>query len=383
MSDINWKDVLRDKSPLFEQYINDRKAKKRLIPSFESIVRAAISECCIIDISTESVQNNILSQRDKLMFVSRLVHFLNGGNLEIWDLHSFLSCREINAFYDYIEKNCDSLELSSQQDLLLYRLNLSVLLTEIDRIRSSRSSLQKSTPDFNNSSLGNSIQFIIQHVDKSIQSNSVPNDTFSCYGAYLLGYYFFFDLSWKKALHYWKFCHPVNSEWSCEDVDLILSNITTFSSELPSPEGVNQIDFSTLPSLPFYQPLIASDHMCLTPQSEVSYDLLIPNIQYHLRSWNRCSSYFMNVDAFRRDKNGYICLMTSLYKADYISEMICLNQYFSFCSYDDVKVMLKTHDFDNACIYFISDIPLLEILIQLYSERRVVNQSARVLFLTH
>ena len=85
----------------------------------------------------------------------------------------------------------------------------------------------------------------------------------------------------------------------------------------------------------------------------------------------------MNVDAFRRDKNGYICLMTSLYKADYISEMICLNQYFSFCSYDDVKVMLKTHDFDNACIYFISDIPLLEILIQLYSERRVVNQSAR------
>ena len=105
MSDINWKDVLRDKSPLFEQYINDRKAKKRLIPSceclfvisrkVESIVRAAISECCIIDISTESVQNNILSQRDKLMFVSRLVHFLNGGNLEIWDLHSFLSCREI------------------------------------------------------------------------------------------------------------------------------------------------------------------------------------------------------------------------------------------------------------------------------------------------
>ena len=88
------------------------------------------------------------------------------------------------------------------------------------------------------------------------------------------------------------------------------------------------------------------------------------------------------VDAFRRDKNGYICLMTSLYKADYISEMICLNQYFSFCSYDDVKVMLKTHDFDNACIYFISDIPLLEILIQLYSERRVVNQSARVPSLT-
>ena len=287
-----------------------------------------------------------------------------------------------------------------------------MLLTEIDRIRSSRSSLQKSTPDFNNSSLGNSIQFIIQHVDKSIQSNSVPNDTFSCYGAYLLGYYFFFDLSWKKVY----FRVPLNARhfiigsfailWTLNGVAKMWIwffqvcvfpsfplDITTFSSELPSPEGVNQIDFSTLPSLPFYQPLTASDHICLTPQSEVSHDLLIPNIQYHLRSWNRCSSYFMNgiwilivthvVDAFRRDKNGYICLMTSLYKADYISEMICLNQYFSFCSYDDVKVMLKTHDFDNACIYFISDIPLLEILIQLYSERRVVNQSARVLFLTH
>lgn len=68
--------------------------------------------------------------------------------------------------------------------------------------------------------------------------------------------------------------------------------------------------------------------------------------------------------------------MTSLYQANYISEMICLNQYFSFCSYDDVEVMLKDHDFDNACIYFLSDIPLLEILIKLYSQRRTISQAA-------
>ena len=68
--------------------------------------------------------------------------------------------------------------------------------------------------------------------------------------------------------------------------------------------------------------------------------------------------------------------MTSLYQANYISEMICLNQYFSFCSYDDVEVMLKDHDFDNACIYFLSDIPLLEILIKLYSQRRTISKDA-------
>ena len=75
-------------------------------------------------------------------------------------------------------------------------------------------------------------------------------------------------------------------------------------------------------------------------------------------------------------KEDYVCLMTSLYRANYISEMICLNQYFSFCSYDDVEVMLKDHDFDNACIYFLSDIPLLEILIKLYSQRRTLSRDA-------
>lgn len=82
------------------------------------------------------------------------------------------------------------------------------------------------------------------------------------------------------------------------------------------------------------------------------------------------------MESLHTNKEHYVCLMTSLYQANFISEMICLNQYFSFCSYDDVEVMLKDHDFDNACIYFLSDIPLLEILIKLYSQRRTISKDA-------
>lgn len=82
------------------------------------------------------------------------------------------------------------------------------------------------------------------------------------------------------------------------------------------------------------------------------------------------------MESLHTTKEPFVCLMISLYRANYISEMICLNQFFSLCSYEDIENKLKDIDFDNACIYFLFDIPLLEMLLKLYSQRRTISNAA-------
>ena len=78
--------------------------------------------------------------------------------------------------------------------------------------------------------------------------------------------------------------------------------------------------------------------------------------------------------------------MMCLYLCGYISEVIAMNQYISFCNYGDVEMMMKSNDINDACIQagnsgsthsqFYSDTPLLQLLSHLYSERRVVSKDA-------
>ena len=88
----------------------------------------------------------------------------------------------------------------------------------------------------------------------------------------------------------------------------------------------------------------------------------------------------------RLAKESCYCVMMCLYLCGYISEVIAMNQYISFCNYGDVEMMMKSNDINDACIQagnsgsthsqFYSDIPLLQLLIHLYSERRVVSNEA-------
>ncbi|KAK8822517.1 hypothetical protein WA577_005679, partial [Blastocystis sp. JDR] len=69
--------------------------------------------------------------------------------------------------------------------------------------------------------------------------------------------------------------------------------------------------------------------------------------------------------------------MMCLYLCGYISEVIAMNQYISFCNYSDVEMMLKSNDISDACIDFYSDVPLLQLLIHIYAERAVTCEKAK------
>ena len=52
----------------------------------------------------------------------------------------------------------------------------------------------------------------------------------------------------------------------------------------------------------------------------------------------------------RLPKESCYCVMMCLYLCGYISEVIAMNQYISFCNYGDVEMMMKSNDINDACI---------------------------------
>lgn len=56
------------------------------------------------------------------------------------------------------------------------------------------------------------------------------------------------------------------------------------------------------------------------------------------------------VDAILNDNNEFVCVIMCLYLCGFVSEMICLNQLISVCSYSDIDVMMQSHSLNKELI---------------------------------
>ena len=201
-------------------------------------------------------------------------------------------------------------------------MHLAALLTEIDRIRSNRGSLQTcvfylwlifpSSASQSNLNIEDSLKFVENATKEAPQGQ---NDALLCYSYYLLGYFYFYELHWNLVSSFLlsssflgvaelgaKPFQPVwLGSWRSRK-----SYITFFSYiysilDIKSPcqppntqKPCSKLDLSSVDVLPFIQRNPPENHHCLHPKSEFSRSSLIPNIQYHLRLWSKASSFFLN-----------------------------------------------------------------------------------------
>ena len=117
-----------------------------------------------------------------------------------------------------------------------------------------------------------------------------------------------------------------------------------------------------LPSSPSQLAIV--DHTCILKiTDQQSATTMRQYIRSHLIQWNSTSRYFTDcmreycisriVENILQDSNEFICVIMCLYLCGFVSEMICLNQVVSVCSYSDIELMIQSSSLnkDLICVW--------------------------------
>lgn len=64
--------------------------------------------------------------------------------------------------------------------------------------------------------------------------------------------------------------------------------------------------------------------------------------------------HFRIVENIQQDSNEFVCVIMCLYLCGFVSEMICLNQVISVCSYSDIEIMVQSNSLnkDLICVWY-------------------------------
>jgi len=65
--------------------------------------------------------------------------------------------------------------------------------------------------------------------------------------------------------------------------------------------------------------------------------------------------HFRIVENIQQDSNEFVCVIMCLYLCGFVSEMICLNQVISVCSYSDIEIMIQSNSLnkDLICVWYL------------------------------
>lgn len=123
---------------------------------------------------------------------------------------------------------------------------------------------------------------------------------------------------WKASFHVSLFCIS----------DLLIDIKSPSQPPQPSLQR-NQLDMSSVNAPPLFQCGDSQSHSCLRADSDFSRSSLLPNIQYHLKQWNKVSYFFLN-----RSFCWYFILICSGVTA-YYKRTLCL--------FDDKSLSSELH----------------------------------------
>ncbi|OAO15311.1 hypothetical protein AV274_2970 [Blastocystis sp. ATCC 50177/Nand II] len=364
-----------------KEYISNYSNHIRTSPTCESVVRSAIQYPNPItgDAKQYDEFTDANPSTDRIRMMHHLFSFLQQCGCDIHDLSSFLTCDELVRYYSFLERYADKMGLSAD-DLrkCILRKKIATLWMEVNHYKSQRYNLRPSTR------VGIVIDSAAVYMDlktliTQFQFGEDPETKCMCFCCFVMGYYSFFQQDWANTTYFWGLSHYKQYHWEESTITLVLDRIANRQpvSEKPTPMQC-PVDYSSISAKPcksYSQTL--QKHTCLASlENAPSPTVLVHYIQYHLSEWSNATSYFSNRD-LRLNKESCYCFMMCLYLCGYISEVIAMNQYISFCNYSDVEMMLKSNDISDACIDVYSDVPLLQLLIHMYAERAVTCEKAK------
>ncbi|KAK8806661.1 hypothetical protein WA588_005465 [Blastocystis sp. NMH] len=344
-------------------------------PSLQSVVR----EATVFLMSVKKTESDLPGTFAP--YLESMSALLAEGHCFIWDLFSFMEVEQITFFLSSLLSCSKPIGLSPNVLLRLQlELHLTTIWSEMLRVRKARFCLQNSDLPITNSHLNESLEYCISFVNDV--SHIQLNKSLYEYTCLLLGYSAFYSMKWNEALKYWNRSNWKSHHWYEKEIPL-LSEVVTHPSlpkeVAPHASSINWDSIPTRPTRSSKKDLV--EHTCiLNVTAPPPLPTLLSIIRSHLIQWNRKSSFFCNLDAIASDERGFVCVMMCLYRSDCVSEMICFNQFVAVCSPNDLAIMMCTHDFDPNLIEYLWNISILEQLIHLYSQRRVVSDKSKMIY---